>query len=149
MTEVIEYELRIAARPETVFAYFTDPARLVEWMGVGATLDPRPGGVCRIDVTGGSVMIGEFIELDPPRRLVLSWGWERGWVETPSHSTLVEVDLAPEGDETILRLTHGRLLAAAVDFHRTGWDHYLPRLAEVAAGNDPGPDPWRSERGAR
>ena len=47
-TSVTEHELRVAARPETVFAYFTDPVKMVQWMGVDATLDPRPGGVCRI-----------------------------------------------------------------------------------------------------
>jgi hypothetical protein len=26
--------------------------------------------------------------------------------------------------------------------HRTGWEHYLPRLALVAEGTNPGPDPW-------
>ena len=112
VTEVIEHELRIAARPETVFAYFTDPTRLIQWMGVEATLDPRPGGVCRIDVTGGAVMIGEFVEVEPPRRLVLSWGWEKGWFETPSSSTLVEVAFTPDGEHTILHLSHGRLPAA-------------------------------------
>src|SRR5204863_6169331 len=47
-TSVVEHELRVAARPETVFAYFTDPAKMVQWMGAEATLDPRPGGICRI-----------------------------------------------------------------------------------------------------
>src|SRR5947209_5025156 len=47
-TSVVEHEIRITARPETVFGYFTDPARLVQWMGADATLDPRPGGVFRM-----------------------------------------------------------------------------------------------------
>src|SRR5213080_2708377 len=47
-TSATEHELRIAARPETVFGYFTDPEKMVQWMGAEATLDPRPGGVCRI-----------------------------------------------------------------------------------------------------
>src|SRR5437660_708215 len=109
ITEVVEHEIRIAARPETVFAYFTDPVRMVAWMGTEATLDPRPGGVCRIDVTGGAVMVGEFLEVDPPHRIVFSWGWEKGWYETPPRSTSVEVSLTPEGEETILHLTHREL----------------------------------------
>src|SRR4051794_33126100 len=47
-TSVVEHEVRVAARPETVFSYFTDPVKMVQWMGAEATLDPRPGGVCRI-----------------------------------------------------------------------------------------------------
>ena len=62
---LIEHEIRVAASPETVFAYFTDPAKMVQWMGTEATLDPRPGGVCRINPSGQEVMLGEFLEVDP------------------------------------------------------------------------------------
>jgi uncharacterized protein YndB with AHSA1/START domain len=47
-TDAVEHEIRIAARPETVFSYFTDPSKMVEWFGVEAMLDPRPSGICRI-----------------------------------------------------------------------------------------------------
>ncbi len=42
---LVEHEVRVAATPERVFDYFTDPAKMVMWMGIEATLDPRPGGV--------------------------------------------------------------------------------------------------------
>ena len=48
-TDPVRSELRIAAPPEIVFAYFTDPARMVDWMGVAALLDPRPGGTFRVE----------------------------------------------------------------------------------------------------
>src|SRR5439155_8912317 len=129
---LIEHEIRVAASPETVFAYFTDPAKMVRWMGSDATLDPRPGGVCRINPSGQAVMLGEFLEVEPPRR-VFTWGWEREMFATSPQSTLVEVSLTPDGDGTIVRLAHRRLQAAAVVFHRAGWEHYLPRLALVAS----------------
>ena len=69
-TEPLRHEMEIAAPPDLVFAYFTDPGRMVEWMGVGALLDPRPGGALRIDANGRDVVIGEYVELDPPRRVV-------------------------------------------------------------------------------
>ena len=47
-TSVVEHQVTVAARPEVLFGYFTDPAMMVRWMGSEATLDPRPGGVCRI-----------------------------------------------------------------------------------------------------
>jgi uncharacterized protein YndB with AHSA1/START domain len=34
--DTVELEVYIAARPETVFPYFTDPDRMVKWMGVSA-----------------------------------------------------------------------------------------------------------------
>jgi uncharacterized protein YndB with AHSA1/START domain len=168
-TSVVEHEIRVAARPETVFAYFTDPVKMVQWMGADATLDPRPGGVCRIafqpsrasaEVTsaalGGGpetaerierdpagVMLGEFVEVDPPRRIALTWGWEQELLATPPQSTSVEVSFIPDGEDTIVRLAHRRLPAASVAFHRTGWQHYLARLATAAADGDPGHDPWQ------
>ena len=33
---VVEVSVHIAAQPETVFPYFTDPGRYVQWMGAGA-----------------------------------------------------------------------------------------------------------------
>jgi uncharacterized protein YndB with AHSA1/START domain len=152
-TSSTEHEVRIAARPETVFAYFTDPMKLTQWMGAQATLDPRPGGVCRIAFAGSAVapagetagvMMGEFVEVDPPRRVAFTWGWETEALELPPQSTAVEVSLTPEGDETLVRLVHRRLPAPAVEFHRAGWSHYLPRLAIAAGGENPGLDPWQA-----
>jgi uncharacterized protein YndB with AHSA1/START domain len=140
---VVEHLVRVAASPETIFAYFTDPAKMVEWMGTEATLDPRPGGICRVNPAGHEVMLGEFVEVDPPRRLVFTWGWEHGLFFTPPQSTLVEVSLTPDGEETVVRLVHRRQKPAVVAFHRAGWEHYLARLALVAGGSEPGPDPWR------
>jgi len=139
----LEYETRIAASPETVFAFFTDPTKIVQWMGTEATLDPRPGGVCRINPTGHAVMSGEFREVEPPRRIVLTWGWETEMFSTPPQSTIVEVALTPDGEHTVVRLAHRRLRPDAVRFHQVGWEHYLPRLATAATGGDPGGDPWR------
>src|SRR5919198_26603 len=69
-TEPLRNEIRIAAPPEVVFPYFTDPARMVHWMGVAALLDPRPGGTFRIEANGRDVVRGEYVEVDPPRRVV-------------------------------------------------------------------------------
>jgi uncharacterized protein YndB with AHSA1/START domain len=48
----------IAARPETVFRYFTDPVRFARWMGRGSMLDPRPGGRLRVGYPTGQVAGG-------------------------------------------------------------------------------------------
>src|SRR4051795_9913790 len=90
-TSVTEHELRIAARPETVFEYFTDPAKMVEWMGVEATLDPRPGGGSRIAVNREAIMVGGVGGGVAHSRVVFSWGWEDERLDTPPASTLVEV----------------------------------------------------------
>lgn len=129
---VIERELRIAARPETVFGFWTDPARMAKWMGRDVRLDPRPGGEFRIDYNGSDIASGTFVEVEPPVRLVLTWGWEAAGDPTPPGASTVEVTLAADGDGTILRLRHSGLPVDAVDSHAEGWDQFLPGLAEAA-----------------
>jgi uncharacterized protein YndB with AHSA1/START domain len=133
-------EVRIAAPPEAVFAFFTDPDRYARWKGRSADLDPRPGGVYRVDIDGTNVVRGEFVEVDPARRVVFTWGWEGGPLSPGA--TTVEVELTPDGDGTLLRLTHRGLPEEAKGEHAAGWDHFLPRLVVVAAGGDPGRDQW-------
>ena len=140
----IEREIAIAARPETVWEFLVDPQKATRWMGMRARLDPRPGGEYRVDVCPGESAGGEFVELDPPHRLVWTWGWdESSTSDVPIGSTRVEVELISEGEGTLLRFTHSGLPSADhVKSHSHGWDHYLERLTIAASGADPGPDPW-------
>jgi uncharacterized protein YndB with AHSA1/START domain len=136
-------EVLIEAAPEIVWQFLVDPAKAVRWMGVAASLEPQPGGRYRVEVLPGDVVLGEFVEVDPPRRLVHTWGWEDRAGSVPPSSTTVAFDLLPRDDGTLLRVTHGGLTrAAAANRHARGWDHYLPRLAIAAAGGDAGADPW-------
>jgi uncharacterized protein YndB with AHSA1/START domain len=138
-TDVVEHEVRVAAPPEVVFEYFTDPAKLVRWMGDRATLDPRPGGACRLEING-SEMVGRFVEVDFPRRIVFSWGWSQPFLQVPPEASEVDVAFEPDGDGTLVRVSHRRLPHEGVAFHKAGWRHYLPRLSVVATGDDPGAD---------
>lgn len=144
---VVVREVRIAARPETIFPFFTDPAKMVRWKGVSADLDPRPGGLYRVDVTGSAVARGHYVEVSPPTRVVFTWGWE-GDAKVPPGSSTVEVTLIPDGDGTIVRLRHLGLALGERGSQGEGWAHYLPRLAIAAGGGDPGPDPWAQPRTA-
>src|SRR5277367_5538366 len=74
----VRREVAIAASPETVWGFLVDPEKALAWWGSAITLDPRPGGLLRIEVGVGNVTSGEFVEVDPPRRLVYTWGWEAG-----------------------------------------------------------------------
>jgi uncharacterized protein YndB with AHSA1/START domain len=138
---VIEREIRIAASPETVFDYFVDPDKMVEWKGRKAELDPRPGGLYRVDINDQAVVRGEYVEIDTPSRVVFTWGWEGTSNPVPPGSSRVEISLQPDGDGTLVRLRHLDLPEAEREIHGHGWDHYLSRLAQAAAGKDPGSDP--------
>jgi len=148
---VIELRRRIAASPETVFSFFVDPERYRMWQGVDAELDPRPGGLFRVTTTGHSrhVARGSYLEVDPPRRLVFSWGWEpipglgEGQHEVQPGASTVEVSLVADGDGTVLVVRHAGLPSdASCRFHNFGWEMTLGRLVVVAEGGDPGPYPF-------
>jgi uncharacterized protein YndB with AHSA1/START domain len=141
-TQAIERELRIDASPETVFEFFTDPEKIVRWKGRAATLDPRPGGVYRVELNAEAIVIGEFLEVDPPNRVVFTWGWDGDFAATPPGSSTVEITLTPEGDGTLVHLVHSGLPNAdSVEQHAHGWDMYLGRLEIAVIGGDAGPDP--------
>jgi uncharacterized protein YndB with AHSA1/START domain len=125
----LEVEVRVEARPESVFRYFVEPDLYVRWQGSRADLDPRPGGRFRVLMEDGSVASGEYLEVDPPRRVSFSWGWE-GKEDLPPGSTTVEVTLEPDGDATVVRLRHTGL--PTDDWrrvHRDGWVSFLGTLA--------------------
>lgn len=139
-TDRFSQETRIEADPATVFAFLTDPERLLRWMGVSATLQPEPGGLFLVDVSGGHVARGEYKEVVPVSRLTYSFGWESHG-SVPPGSSLVEIDLLPQGGGTLLRLTHSGLPPDQVALHAEGWAHYCARLAVAAGGGEPGADP--------
>jgi len=131
---VVEQTVRISARPSTVWKYWTDPERLCEWWGSAAELDSRPGGVCRVEMAGGPVMRGEYLELSPYERLVFSFGWEQvnGAPAIAPGASRVEVTLVEDGGDTILTLRHTDIPAIVVDLHGAGWAQFLPLLVEAA-----------------
>jgi uncharacterized protein YndB with AHSA1/START domain len=129
--------VRIAAAPEAVFPYLTDPTLMVRWIGEWADLRPAPGGTFAVNIEGNPVR-GEFVTVEPPHRVVFTWGMAGS--DMPPGSTTVEITLRPDGDATVVELIHRDLPPEEVAGHGVGWEHYLPRLALAAAGGDPGPD---------
>ena len=141
-TDQVTLERRIAARPETVFSFFTDRDRWLSWMGKDGDFAFAPGGAYRTNVSADNHASGRFIEIDPPKRVVFTWGWESGMAAVPPGSSTVEITLEPDGAGTHLRLVHRDLPAEACGPHREGWSHYLDRLVVRAEGGDPGRDDW-------
>ena len=140
---VVRRETHVAAPPAAVFALLTDPEKILRWMGTEAEVEPHPGGLYLVNVTGARFARGYFREVVPVHRLAYSFGWD-GSEAVPAGSSLLEIDLIEEPAGTLLRLTHSGLPSVEqCDRHAEGWAHYMDRLAQVAAGRDPGPDPMR------
>jgi hypothetical protein len=70
-------------------------------------------------------------------------GWDSGAIPVPPGSSTVEVDLLAHAEGTRVRLVHRGLAPEWRPLHAQGWSRFLPRLAAVVAGRDPGPDPAR------
>jgi uncharacterized protein YndB with AHSA1/START domain len=145
-TQAIEREVRIDASPDTVFEFFTDPEKMVRWMGTSATLDPRPGGVFRVEMNPQAIGAGEYVDVDPPNRVVFTFGWEGGENPAQPGSSTVQITLTRDGDGTKVRLVHTGLPSPeSAARHTDGWDTYLDRLVIAGAGGDAGPDPHQGD----
>ena len=131
MDEVV-YEVEIRAPAAEVYEMFTDPAKLVRWIGIRALLEPRPGGTFRFELMPGEFCSGRYVELVPGRRVVFTWGWESGAIPVAPGSTTVEVELSEHEGVTRLRLTHRGLDAAVRHLHDDGWRRFLPQLVAAA-----------------
>jgi uncharacterized protein YndB with AHSA1/START domain len=137
--EPLTASVHIEATPEQVFEYFTSPEAFVRWMGDRALLQPAPGGAFEVDINGVPVR-GRYLEVEPPHRLLISWG-HAGSDRLPPGASTVEVRLSPAGGGTQVEIEHRDLPADLRAGFGRGWPHFLARLATAAAGGDPGPDP--------
>jgi uncharacterized protein YndB with AHSA1/START domain len=137
---VVRRETQIAAPPATVFAFLTDPQKIISWMGAEALTEVHPGGLYLVkDVAGrpGRNARGQFREVVPVHRLAYSFGWD-GDDAVPPGSGLVEIDLLDRDGGTLVRMTHTGLAdAEQCANHAKGWAHYLRRLGVAAAGGSP------------
>jgi uncharacterized protein YndB with AHSA1/START domain len=133
-TDAIGREIVVSAPPDVVFSYFTDAKKHLLWQGTDVDIDPRPGGHLRIEFGPGYVALGTYIEVEPPVRLVYTWGWEHeGSSAVPAGSSIVEITLTADGDATIVRLRHSGLPTDTHDFHGDGWSEGLGRLRAAIA----------------
>ena len=131
---------RIAARPSIVFDALTEPDGIRCWWGPDdgpvllAVTDVRVGGSFRVrfrmlDGTEHESS-GEYLEVVPPTRLVMSWRWvEGGEAAEAGEVSRIAVDLRPIDIGTELTFTHDRLqTVVSRDSHEGGWNGALDKL---------------------
>jgi uncharacterized protein YndB with AHSA1/START domain len=123
--------VRIEAPPEVVFPYFTDAGLITEWLAKAAVLEARPGGTFSVDIRDGDAKArGTFVEVDPPHRVVFTWGVPEEPTLPPGSST-VEVVLEADGDGTVVTLTHRGLSDRWAESHLEGWTRFVGALGDV------------------
>jgi uncharacterized protein YndB with AHSA1/START domain len=101
----LERSIVIHAPRGTVFSYFTDTERWARWWGQGSTIEPRAGGAVHIVHPGGVQVAGEVLEIDPPSRIVFSYGYVSG-SPMPAGASIVTLQLEDDREGTRLTLSH-------------------------------------------
>jgi uncharacterized protein YndB with AHSA1/START domain len=142
--EPLRASVRIDAAPERVFEYFVRPEAMVRWMGDYALLDATPGGEFTLDINSVPVR-GRYLEIEPPSRLLISWGHAGSDLLPPGSST-VEVRLRADAGGTLVEIVHRDLPDLEARKHSVGWRIFLGRLAIAAPGGDPGPFAGQEQR---
>lgn len=135
---------RFAAPPESVYCAHTDPALLQQWLlgPEGWTMpvcinEATPGGKIRYEWSngkdGGFYLTGEYLELDPYRRLVHV---ERMHLPGPTPDNHVETTFVPDGAGTLMTMrmtlpdaqTRATMLASGME---RGMEISYARLEEM------------------
>jgi len=132
--------VEIDAEPADVFEYLVTPEAMTAWMGQRAVLEPQPNGVFEVDIAGSPIR-GRYLEVERPRRVVVSWGVACSDDLPPGAST-VAFTLTSTARGTRVDVVHSGLPDPLLAGHADGWAHFLPRLVIVAQGRDAGHDDW-------
>jgi len=129
----LDREVVICARRETVFGFFTDKERFAKWWGPGSEIEGRVGAPVVIRYPNGVVARGEVLEVDPPSRIVLSYGYEGAGKPIAPGASRVTITLESVSEGTRLRLRHEMDDKLVRDEHVQGWRYQLALFANAAA----------------
>jgi uncharacterized protein YndB with AHSA1/START domain len=134
----------INAEPSTVWKFMSDQTRFLSWMTFmpgmpapsGSTFEPKPGGDLLIIFPNGGKAKGSVLEVDPPRKLVFTWGYDPDVAKTGLRPGASRVEIVIRGveDGTLVTLNHiGPMSEELAKGHEAGWRHYLSQLALQSA----------------
>ena len=146
MTEVSGYEVRIErtfeASAEDVFDAWTSPEVMRRWFHCApdwetpvAEVDLRVGGRVRVvmrkpDGTDAE-MGGEYVLIDRPHRLVMTWTFH----DDPANEQLMELTFSESDGSTTVLLVNSRISTdGRRDSQDWGWRGCLDQLERVMAG---------------
>ena len=137
----LEMERTFAAPARRVFDAFTSEEVMRRWWHASrdwetpeASVDLRVGGRVRVvmrdpdsgDRYGGQ---GEYVEIDPPRRLAFTWTWDDDRAQVQQ---LIEIEFREREGVTTMRFTHRDLWdEEAVRSHEQGWSTAFDNLARA------------------
>lgn len=137
-------EREIKASAEAIFAAFHEPEQMAHWLvpdemtRATVAVDFRVGGRFSVVMHGDGRdfgQVGEYLVIDPPKRLVFTWVSD--FVPEGEAHTRVSVTLEPlEAKRTRLVLIHDQLPDSdTYDGHDAGWSSILDKLETALSGD--------------
>ena len=94
---------------------------------------PRPGDAFHLDLDG-TVIVGRYIEVDPPVRMLIEWDRQGIDKATPTLA-LIDITFTPTGDgTTVVEVQLSGLSAEDAAFYPQLLERYLDRIAAAFAG---------------
>jgi len=137
----LEVRRTIRAPQQRVFDAWTQAAQLKAWHAPGpltvslAEIDLRPGGSYRIHMRAPDGnehrVTGVYREVDPPNKVVYTWGWEGEHVVKDS---VVTVEFLERGDATEVVLTHAGIFDDTERAnHEKGWTAIMDKFEAAYA----------------
>ena len=128
----VNRSILIQADLETVFSFFTDPARWAAWWGTGSTVEPHVGGAVRIRHSNGFESTGEVLEVVAPERFVFTYSLQAAR-PIPAEESRVTVRLEVRGTATLVSVVHDVADAGLRDLLPQGWRFHLSLFANAVA----------------
>jgi len=124
-TVAVTLQRRYPADQADVWQAITDPDRVRRWF-LPLTGDLREGGSFQLEGHAG----GDIVTCEPPRHLMVTFGGE---------TSIVDVILSGDGQQTLLKLTHSVPIelagsGAGALYVGPGWDGALLGIARYLAG---------------
>lgn len=140
----LRIERLIAAPPERVFQYFTDPKLFATWWGpegmnsTAHALDVRPGGAWRTtmrsqDGSRAMTVGGTYRAVEAPRRLVFTWAWDDDKGNRGFETEVTITFAAAPGGTKLTILQKEFETAESRDQHGHGWNSTLDKLNRSVA----------------
>ncbi len=138
----LSFTRAFGAPASAIWKAWTNAATMLQWFGkplhpaTNVEIDFRVGGAWRIDLQPaeggpGVAFFGEYTEIDPGRRIVMTWRHEG---PTPVGSTTVTLGFRDSGSGSELSVHQvGFEATEARDGHHVGWSTCLVTLDEMAA----------------
>lgn len=134
----IRIDIRIHASVQKVWKAWTDPAVILKWIGsdpdgkgLKAQMDVRTGGKYEISfrASNGSehTCFGTYSEVEELRNLVFSWEWK----SEPGVESLVEIELTPDGNDTLMQFLHAHVGSRSIHNYKAGWKSTFEKLDKL------------------